>query len=52
MGDLVKGILTNADIYDNSIYYHKLERCYAAQVTNVSMYDAIRYLETFNFTIL
>ena len=41
-GDFVKGILTNADIYDNSIYYHQLEGCYAAQVTNVSMYDAVR----------
>jgi len=40
-GDFVKGILTNVDIYDNSIYYHQLEGCYAAQVTNVSMYDAI-----------
>jgi len=44
-GDFVKGILTNVDIYDNSIYYHQLEGCYAAQITNVSMYDAIRYLE-------
>ena len=46
-GDLVKGILTNVDIYDNSIYYHQLEGCYAAQVTNVSMYDAIRYWQSF-----
>lgn len=42
-GDFVKGILVDEEILDNTIYYHELEGSYAAQVSNVSMYDAVRY---------
>ena len=41
-GDFVRGILISEEILDNTIYCHELEGSYAACVTNVSMYDAIR----------
>ncbi len=40
--DFVRGILVSEEILDNTIYYHQLEGSYAANVTNVQMYDAIR----------
>ena len=41
-GDFVKGILISEEILDNTIYCHQLEGSYAAQVSNVQMYDSIR----------
>ena len=41
-GDFIVGILNNTDILGNSICYHELEREYAAQVSNIFLYDSIR----------
>lgn len=40
--DFVRGILINEEILDNTIYCHQLEGSYAAQVSNVPMYDSVR----------
>ena len=40
--DFVCGIINNADILGNSICYHQLVGEYAAQVSNIFLYDAIR----------
>lgn len=40
--DFIRGILTNEDILGNTIYCHQLEGAYAAQISNVPMYDAVR----------
>ena len=45
--DLTRGTLSNDDVLDNTIYCHILEGAYAAHISNVPMYDAIRYVEMF-----
>lgn len=40
--DLVRGLLLNEDILGNTMYAHCLDSEYAARVSNLAMFNAVR----------